>query len=81
MRTVGLVTVVISIAKVSVPNYAAITTFWNLALAFGMVVLICRDLQLYRRAEGPEDRAVRYLQGIGLPITGDCKSPTSTSLG
>jgi putative ABC transport system permease protein len=37
---VGLVTVVISIAKVSVPNYAAITTFWNLALAFGMVVLI-----------------------------------------
>ncbi|RKE37953.1 putative ABC transport system permease protein [Paraburkholderia sp. BL23I1N1] len=37
---VGLVTVVISIAKVSVPNYAAITTFWNLALAFGMVLLI-----------------------------------------
>jgi putative ABC transport system permease protein len=37
---VGLVTLVISLAKVSVPNYAAITTFWNLALAFGMVVLI-----------------------------------------
>jgi putative ABC transport system permease protein len=37
---VGLVTIVISLAKVSVPNYAAITTFWNLALAFGMVVLI-----------------------------------------
>jgi putative ABC transport system permease protein len=37
---VGLVTIVISIAKVSVPNYAAITTFWNLGLAFGMVVLI-----------------------------------------
>ncbi|MFM0593687.1 MULTISPECIES: ABC transporter permease [Paraburkholderia] len=37
---VGLVTLVISLAKATVPNYAAITTFWNLALAFGMVVLI-----------------------------------------
>jgi len=35
---VGLVTVVIAIAKAFIPNYAAITTFWNLALAFGMVV-------------------------------------------
>jgi len=37
---VGLVTVVIAIAKAFIPNYAAITTFWNLALAFGMVVVI-----------------------------------------
>lgn len=37
---IGLVTLVISIARKMLPNYAAITTFWNLALAFGMVVLI-----------------------------------------
>jgi putative ABC transport system permease protein len=37
---IGLVTLVISIAKALLPNYAAITTFWNLALSFGMVVLI-----------------------------------------
>lgn len=37
---IGLVTPVISIAKALLPNYAAITTFWNLALSFGMVVLI-----------------------------------------
>lgn len=37
---VGLVTLVISLAKTSIPNYAAITTYGNLALAFGMVVLI-----------------------------------------
>ena len=37
---VGLVTLVIWIARSSLPNYAAIITFWNLALAFGMVVLI-----------------------------------------
>ena len=37
---IGLVTLVLSIAKALLPNYAAITTFWNLALSFGMVVLI-----------------------------------------
>jgi putative ABC transport system permease protein len=37
---IGLVTLVISIAKALLPNYAVITTFWNLALSFGMVVLI-----------------------------------------
>lgn len=37
---IGLVTLVISIARSLLPNYAAITTFWNLGLAFGMVVLI-----------------------------------------
>jgi hypothetical protein len=37
---IGLVTLVIAIARNMLPNYAAITTFWNLGLAFGMVVLI-----------------------------------------
>jgi putative ABC transport system permease protein len=37
---VGLVTVVITIAHARIPNYAAMITFWNLGLAFGMVVLI-----------------------------------------
>jgi putative ABC transport system permease protein len=37
---VGLVTLMISIAKYRLPNYAAMITFWNLGLAFGMVLLI-----------------------------------------
>ena len=37
---VGLVTLMISIAKYRLPNYAATITFWNLGLAFGMVLLI-----------------------------------------
>jgi putative ABC transport system permease protein len=37
---IGLVTLVIAVARNMLPNYAAITTFWNLGLAFGMVVLI-----------------------------------------
>jgi len=37
---VGLVTLMISIARSRLPNYAAMITFWNLGLAFGMVVLI-----------------------------------------
>lgn len=37
---IGLVTLVISIARNSLPNYAAITTFWNLGLAFVMVLII-----------------------------------------
>lgn len=37
---VGLVTAVIMIARSRIPNYAAMITFWNLELAFGMVVLI-----------------------------------------
>jgi putative ABC transport system permease protein len=37
---IGLVTLMISIAKSRMPNYAAMITFWNLGLAFGMVVLI-----------------------------------------
>ena len=37
---IGLVTLTISIAKSRMPNYAAMITFWNLSLAFGMVVLI-----------------------------------------
>ena len=37
---VGLVTLMISIAKSRLPNYAAMITFWNLGLAFGMVLLI-----------------------------------------
>jgi putative ABC transport system permease protein len=37
---IGLVVLVISIARSLMPNYAATITFGNLALAFGMVVVI-----------------------------------------
>jgi putative ABC transport system permease protein len=37
---IGLVTLIISIARSLLPNYAATITFWNLGLAFGMVILI-----------------------------------------
>jgi putative ABC transport system permease protein len=37
---VGLVTLMISIARSLLPNYAAIITFWNLGLSFAMVLLI-----------------------------------------
>jgi putative ABC transport system permease protein len=37
---IGLVTLMISLAHSLLPNYAAIITFWNLALAFGMVLVI-----------------------------------------
>jgi putative ABC transport system permease protein len=37
---IGLVTLMISIARSRLPNYAAMITFSNLGLAFGMVVLI-----------------------------------------
>jgi putative ABC transport system permease protein len=37
---VGLVTLTTSIARALLANYAAITTFWNLGLALGMVILI-----------------------------------------
>ena len=37
---IGLVTLMIAIAKSRLPNYAAMITFWNLGLAFGMVLLI-----------------------------------------
>ena len=37
---VGLVTLMIVIARSRLPNYAATITFWNLGTAFGMVLLI-----------------------------------------
>lgn len=37
---VGLVTLMITIARARLPNYAAMITFGNLTLAFGMVLLI-----------------------------------------
>jgi len=37
---IGLVTLMISIARARLPNYAAIITFWNLGLALGMVIVI-----------------------------------------
>jgi putative ABC transport system permease protein len=37
---IALVTLIITTAHSLMPNYAAIITFWNLALAFGMVLLI-----------------------------------------
>lgn len=37
---VGLVTLMIALARTYLPNYAAIVTYWNLGLAFGLVLLI-----------------------------------------
>jgi putative ABC transport system permease protein len=37
---IGLVTLMIAIARSCLANYAAMLTFWNLALSFGMVVVI-----------------------------------------
>ena len=37
---VGLVTLMISLARYRLPNYAAMITFGNLGMAFGMVILI-----------------------------------------
>jgi len=37
---VGLVSLMIWIARSRLPNYAAIITFWNLGMAFGMVLVI-----------------------------------------
>jgi putative ABC transport system permease protein len=37
---VGLVSLMIWIARSRLPNYAAIVTFWNLGMAFGMVLII-----------------------------------------
>ena len=37
---IGLVTLVITIARYKIPNYAAMITFGNLGFAFGMVVII-----------------------------------------
>jgi putative ABC transport system permease protein len=37
---IGLVTLMITIARYRLPNYASMLTFWNLGMAFGMVVLI-----------------------------------------
>jgi putative ABC transport system permease protein len=37
---IGLVTLMIVIARSRLPNYAAMITFWNLGLALGMVILI-----------------------------------------
>ncbi|MGA2549157.1 MAG: ABC transporter permease [Burkholderiaceae bacterium] len=37
---IGLVTIVISLARLRLPTYAAIITFWNLGLAFVMVLII-----------------------------------------
>ncbi len=37
---IGLVTLMISIARSRMPNYAALITFWNLGLALGMVIVI-----------------------------------------
>jgi putative ABC transport system permease protein len=49
------------------PNYAAMITFWNLGLAFGMVVLIAAISSYVRHPQGPEDRALRHLQGLTHP--------------
>ena len=37
---VGLVTLMITITRARLPNYAAMITYWNLGLAFGMVLVI-----------------------------------------
>jgi putative ABC transport system permease protein len=37
---IGLVTLMITITRARLPNYAAVTTWWNLGMALGMVLLI-----------------------------------------
>jgi putative ABC transport system permease protein len=37
---IGLVTLMIALARTYLPNYAAIVTYWNLGFAFGLVLLI-----------------------------------------
>ena len=37
---IGLVTLIISMARLWVPNYSAMITYWNLGLALGMVLVI-----------------------------------------
>jgi len=37
---IGLVTLVIAVSRSRLPNYAAMITYWNLALAFVMVIVI-----------------------------------------
>jgi putative ABC transport system permease protein len=37
---IGLCTILIALARLRVPDYASIITFGNLALAFGMVLVI-----------------------------------------
>jgi putative ABC transport system permease protein len=37
---IGLVTLVIAVSRARLPNYAAMITYWNLALAFVMVIVI-----------------------------------------
>jgi len=37
---IGLVTLMIAVSRSRLPNYAAMITYWNLALAFVMVIVI-----------------------------------------
>jgi len=76
------VTVMISIARFKMANYAATITYWNLGLAFGMVVVIRRDLKLCRSTQGPHDRALRHLQGVEVPLPfGSCVSRPKSHAG
>ena len=66
---VGLCALIIWLARLNLPDYAAIITFSNLGLAFIMVVVIAGDLQLRRRSQGLKNRTFRYLPGLIMANT------------
>ncbi len=58
---VGLCTLIIWLARLNLPDYAAIITYGNLSTGVLHGGRHRRDVQLLRRAQGAEDRAVRHL--------------------
>ena len=59
---VGLCVLMIWLAKLRLPSYAAMITYASLAIGFGDGRHHCGGLQLLRNPKGPADRAVRYFQ-------------------
>ena len=63
---IGLVTLMITIAKSRLPNYAATITFWKLGAGLRHGPADCRNLKLYRDTQSPQNRAFRHLPGIAM---------------
>ena len=61
---VGLCALMIWLARLYLPDYAAIITFSNLGAGLRHGGRHRRDLQLRRRPQGAEDRALRHLPGL-----------------
>ena len=57
---IGLCALLITLAKLRLPDYAAVITYWNLGLAFVNGRDHRRHFELLRRPKGIADRAVRY---------------------